>query len=594
MKRDLQINYGVLDDIIGELRTYKRALEKMDDSLNKVSTFVQTNEGKSVEAWDQNISSSKEKIANYETQINDLLSLFENYVTDTTRYISPISRNTMMRVDRNDIWANLKQIEGGITNNLFKALNKSYQQPASFFGMFDDPTDAEKEASEINRRHMERIQTSIEATRKKLERNMDELWDLYHSKVKRFENADDEYNNLAGNVKRKYTNFFEGVMDVVSSVNKAVDDFEKGIVNSIAGMVTGLLTVVKDAGVVAVSGVVPDPVEPSWLKESADETVDAYTRAAIQFLQDPMRAVESTAQAFTDTVESEGVMYVTGAALPALIPSAWAVKGASGVAKLGAGAARRAPKLLDSKPFSGNYYREKVDAAKAGMVKVTEKFTFGKDYALSTDGATFILRDKDVESHVNPQMVNVKNGRGERIETKGAGKESKIDIGKADINALRKKWNVPETETVAVGKTDVKGLEDSNFEGGSPKVRKEAGLPDLDEVMPDRNIKAPGSNPLFTRHAEEGVLNEFDSAVINAGIKPEDVTGTLKLHQSNPSGVCRKCYQGLANDKVPPGVLKQLSLKYPNLKIIVTSEIDESIKVTGRLNLMIKNGNYID
>ncbi|MGG2093519.1 hypothetical protein AB1283_12565 [Bacillus sp. S13(2024)] len=177
---------------------------------------------------------------------------------------------------------------------------------------------------------------------------------------------------------------------------------------------------------------------------------------------------------------------------------------------------------------------------------------------------------------------------------KGTGKESKIDIGKTDIDALRKKWNVPETETVAVGKTDVKGLEDLHFEGGSPKVRKEAGLPDLDEVMPDRNIKAPRTNPLFTRHAEEGVLNEFDSAVIKAGIKPEDVTGTLKLHQLNPSGVCRKCYQGLANDKVPPGVLKQLSLKYPNLKIEVTSEIDESIKVTGRLNLMIKNGKYID
>ena len=132
------------------------------------------------------------------------------------------------------------------------------------------------------------------------------------------------------------------------------------------------------------------------------------------------------------------------------------------------------------------------------------------------------------------------------------------------------------------------------FEGGSPKVRKEAGLPDLDEVMPERNIKAPGNNPLFTRHAEEGVLNEFDSSVIKAGIDPEDVVGTLKLHQSNPTGVCRKCYQGLANDKVPPGVLKQLSLKYPNLKIEVTSEIDKSIKVTGRFNLMIINGKYIE
>ncbi|KIO61055.1 hypothetical protein B4065_3394 [Caldibacillus thermoamylovorans] len=43
---------------------------------------------------------------------------------------------------------------------------------------------------------------------------------------------------------------------------------------------------------------------------------------------------------------------------------------------------------------------------------------------------------------------------------------------------------------------------------------------------------------MFTRHAEEIVLNEFDSSVIKAGIKPEDVSGTLKLHQSNPSGVC--------------------------------------------------------
>ena len=99
---------------------------------------------------------------------------------------------------------------------------------------------------------------------------------------------------------------------------------------------------------------------------------------------------------------------------------------------------------------------------------------------------------------------------------------------------------------------------------------------------------------MFTRHAEEGVLNEFDAAVIKAGINSEDVIGTLKLHQSNPSGVCRKCYQGLANDTVLPGVLKQLSLKYPNLIITVTSEVDETVKVTGNLNLNIQDGRYID
>ncbi|WP_183030303.1 hypothetical protein, partial [Clostridium sp. 1xD42-85] len=201
----------------------------------------------------------------------------------------------------------------------------------------------------------------------------------------------------------------------------------------IAGMVMGLLTVVKDAGVVTVSGIIPDPVEPSWLKDSASQTVNAYTQAALQFMQDPMRAVESTAQAFTDTVESEGVMYATGAAVAAFIPGSWAIKGASGVAKIGAGAARRAPKLLDSKPFSGNYYREKINAAKAEMAKIADMFSFGEKYAVSTGGVSFILRDKDLENHVNPQMVNMQNGGEERVESKGTG--NKVN-GLKEINEV--------------------------------------------------------------------------------------------------------------------------------------------------------------
>ncbi|MGM7722851.1 ribonuclease YeeF family protein [Metabacillus sp. Hm71] len=170
----------------------------------------------------------------------------------------------------------------------------------------------------------------------------------------------------------------------------------------------------------------------------------------------------------------------------------------------------------------------------------------------------------------------------------------KIQLGKEDLDALRNKWNVPETHTIAVGKTDVKGLEDLNFEGGSPKVRKEAGLPDLDVSHPDRPIKSSGKIPSATRHAEEGVANQFVEAVEKARIKPEDVVGTLRLHQSNPSGVCPTCLSGLGNPKKNPGIIKQLSLKYPNLSIEVTSEIVEGAKVNGRLTFKVKNGVYID
>ena len=168
-----------------------------------------------------------------------------------------------------------------------------------------------------------------------------------------------------------------------------------------------------------------------------------------------------------------------------------------------------------------------------------------------------------------------------------------LKIDKDDLTTVRTRLGVPKTETVAVGKTNVKGLEKITFEGQSPKVRKEAGLPDLDEVWRNRNIKAPGQNPLFTRHAEEVLANSFDKAVIEAKIKPEDVRRVLKIHQSNPSGVCRKCIQGLDNDIVKPGVLKQLSLTYPNLRIEVTSEVLPNVKVSGKSNFVIMNGKYI-
>ncbi|MGJ7913484.1 hypothetical protein [Neobacillus sp. LXY-1] len=177
--------------------------------------------------------------------------------------------------------------------------------------------------------------------------------------------------------------------------------------------------------------------------------------------------------------------------------------------------------------------------------------------------------------------------------SKGTG-NGKIQLGKEELDALRKKWNVPETNTIAVGKTDVKGLEGLTFEGGSPKVRKEAGLPDLDVSNPNRPIKSSGKIPSATRHAEEGVANQFVDAVEKLGIQPNDVVGTLKLHQSNPSGVCPTCLSGLGNPKKDPGVIKQLSLKYPNLVIEVTSQVIEGAKVNGRLEFKVKNGVYID
>ena len=164
------------------------------------------------------------------------------------------------------------------------------------------------------------------------------------------------------------------------------------------------------------------------------------------------------------------------------------------------------------------------------------------------------------------------------------------DWGSNELGKLREKWNVPETDTIAVGKTDFPGLEGKVFEGGSPKVRKEAGLPDLDDAFPDREIKSPRKNAFFTRHAEEDVIQDFVRSVEELGLPDDEIEGVFKLHQSNSSGVCGACKQGLTNPDVSPGILKQFSEKFPNLTIEVTTE---SAEIGSKLNFIIKNGQIL-
>lgn len=97
--------------------------------------------------------------------------------------------------------------------------------------------------------------------------------------------------------------------------------------------------------------------------------------------------------------------------------------------------------------------------------------------------------------------------------------------------------NWGDKNTIAVGKTDVSGLETTVFEGASPNVRQKAELDDLDIAMPDREIRSPSSNPIDNRHAEEEIINKFDISVKNSGLENENVAGTC-IHTSIKSNRC--------------------------------------------------------
>jgi hypothetical protein len=181
-----------------------------------------------------------------------------------------------------------------------------------------------------------------------------------------------------------------------------------------------------------------------------------------------------------------------------------------------------------------------------------------------------------------------------RAQTGKTSQQSVTAPTKADLDKYRAELKVPERNTVAVGRTDVKGLEDVTFKGASPEVRKQAGLSDLDTLDPRREITSPAKDPRGRNHAEEGVVNDFNNSVKAAKLKPEEVKGTLYIHQSNPRGFCTTCIQGITNPKKAAGVLLQLSQKYPNLVIRGSSETIEGVKAAGRHSFTLQNGKYIE
>ena len=191
---------------------------------------------------------------------------------------------------------------------------------------------------------------------------------------------------------------------------------------------------------------------------------------------------------------------------------------------------------------------------------------------------------------------HVENTRLDKLRARNAFYGNKVDDvvwdASEELSNLRRKWKVPETDTIAVGKTNVPGLEGKVFEGGSPKVRKEAGLPELDEAFPYRTVRSPFNNPRARNHAEEGIFAQFEAAVQN--MDSENVRGTLAMHQSNPSGVCTSCISGITNESAKEGIFLQFSKQYPNLKIVVTSPEKEGIRKVGRLNFIIQNGKYLN
>ncbi|MEH7356860.1 HNH/ENDO VII family nuclease [Neobacillus drentensis] len=284
-------------------------------------------------------------------------------------------------------------------NNLPKAYLTANREPFPTFFLSDEEKEREIEKSRSNQAKLQMIRREIQSSQRSLDNKMEQLWRLYDSKVKKFEIVDDQYQVKALKMKYKYTSIFEGMWDAIEDMSKDVFDLLRGVAVGLYSIVTGLATLVIDAGIVAVSSVIPDTIEPDFINKAANKRIDQYTEALVEAIKDPIGVVESISQSISDTYEEEGIMYVTGNAASSFIPIVGMATKLSKISKL-------TSKIPDSKPKSvSDTIKAKVDDLVKNN-KVFEGFKKGTlQFVKGVKGGAVIFMDGVVggmKKMVNP------------------------------------------------------------------------------------------------------------------------------------------------------------------------------------------------
>jgi hypothetical protein len=128
--------------------------------------------------------------------------------------------------------------------------------------------------------------------------------------------------------------------------------------------------------------------------------------------------------------------------------------------------------------------------------------------------------------------------------------------------------------TVASGKIQITGLSNEIFLGASSNAQAKG------EVV---NQRYKSVNPININHAEQDMLGKIaDHLDFVLGNKSKTATGEIliKIEQK----MCSSCASGLKNSLAANGIIKQFSLEYQNINLV----IDDSFQ-----QLVIKNGQIL-
>jgi len=169
---------------------------------------------------------------------------------------------------------------------------------------------------------------------------------------------------------------------------------------------------------------------PDLLKQSANEKMDAYTDMLVQVIKDPMGVLESIGQSISDTVEEEGIMYVTGYGASAFVPIVGQARAAS-VVRVGQSALNQKVRdiVRNHKAFEGfktkpvEFVRNAMNEVAGGIRALQHQLNHGIVPAMSE------VPNTPINTLSTRALMNTADETLSRVVGKGTGEFSKYDVG---------------------------------------------------------------------------------------------------------------------------------------------------------------------
>ncbi|EPY6472664.1 hypothetical protein ACWO4B_003364 [Clostridium sporogenes] len=308
MKRDIKINYGKIEEIIYNISKYESALEDMESSLKSIHQEISNSTGESINALLENYEVLTRNIDICKEELSDLRKILSDYINEMSRYAQAIDRGRLIRVDRNDVWWNIRSMEGIINQITDEQMRWGY----NYSGSWSSDKDVIRR-EEHNGRQIESINHIVEKYVNTLNQKIQEIYAIHNSKVIPFENTDDAFRNKAWNMYWKCTGLGDWVGDFFGFLDKSFNNIIDGVLKGLTDLVVGLaqlaIGAVEYVGSCAVV-VLCEPFggAPDWIKNK----VDSDNKLISSILKDPALIIEGLAQDASDAIDEKGICYSVG------------------------------------------------------------------------------------------------------------------------------------------------------------------------------------------------------------------------------------------------------------------------------------------